>query len=79
MVVAERSQSCEIYTFTNDSWSALPDLKPSSYFKQLIAIDGMLIAGGETSFESLDLEPNLIHKLVHYAVLLDLFHSPCGK
>ena len=75
MVVAGgRAQSCEVYNFQKNSWSTLPGPKSISRFRQLIAIDGMLIAGGETSFETLDLStPELIHKLVQFATELDLF------
>ena len=73
------SQSCDAYNFTNDSWSALPDLKSRSSFRRLIAIDGMLIAGDETALEAIDLSaPGLIYKLVHFAVESDFFfiHRP---
>merc|ERR1712224_602589 len=49
-------QSCEVYSFMNDSWSntTLPDLKSTSNFRQLIAVDGMLIAGGFKNLETLN-------------------------
>lgn len=64
------SQSCEVYSFKDDSWSSLPDLKSlSDIFRQLIIMDGMLIAGGETNLEILDLStPGLVHRLVHFAM-----------
>ena len=83
MVVADalNNNSCEVYTFKDNSWSPLPDLKSQSYnFRRLIAIDGVLIAGGFTSLETLDLStPDLIFKLVHFVVELDLFDSSSKK
>ena len=66
--------SGEVYSFKNDSWSKLPNLKTSGFFQQqLIVIDGMLIAGCVKKLEGLDLSaPELIYKLVHFAAEIDL-------
>ena len=72
--IAPRFESCELYNFTSDKWSALPDLKSYSPFRQLIAIDGKLIAGGAKYFEFLYYStPEIIYKLVHCAVEFNLF------
>ena len=70
-------KSCEVYSFKNDSWSKLPNLKTSGFFQQqLIVIDGMLIAGCVKKLEGLDLSaPELIYKLVHFAIELDVLCS----
>ena len=75
------NHGCAVYSFKNDSWSTLPDLKFMSWSRQLIAIDGMLIAGGETNLETLDLlsTPELIYDLMHFAVELDLFQVCAEK
>ena len=50
MIVAggcKGEKSAEIYSFQNDKWSPLPDLKYDGYANQLIVIDGMMIAGSD--------------------------------
>ena len=69
--------------YKNDSWSILPDLNNNSFdssFQQLVVINGMLIAGTAYNLETLDLStPNLMFRLVHLAVELDLFKPISGE
>ena len=74
-----KKRECEIYSFKNNSWSTVPNLENSSRFPRLVVMNGMVI-GGEEELETLDLSaPELIYKLVHFAIENDLFCFFCKK